>query len=160
MLSSSVTSASSLVLPPTRHALVVGLLLGEVLGLLLLLREEGAQPAQRIARDHQAGGDDRLPACHEPIAAALLVLVAPRLEDVVLALEGQSERHERHVEDGGLDLLGVLLDDGEGLVDAGQAVAGELVGLGDVGLDVAVGTLGVGQDGRDDGLVAVVGEVE
>ena len=75
---------------PCTIVLVVGLLLGEVFGLLLLLGEEGAQPVQRIARDDQAGGDHRLSSSHEAIAAALLVFIAPCLEDVVLALEGHS----------------------------------------------------------------------
>ena len=53
-----------------------------------------------------------------------------------------------------------MFDNGEGLVHAGQAVAGKLVGLGDIRLDVAVWTFCVRENGSDDRLVAVVGKVE
>ena len=54
----------------------------------------------------------------------------------------------------------VLLYDGEGLVDASKAAIGEGVGLVNVGLDVAVGPLQRVDDGSNERLVAVVGEVE
>lgn len=139
---------------------LAGFLLHEILALLLLLPQERTQPGQTIARHHQAGRDHRLTARDVSIPAALLVLAAVSLEDVVLALARQFEGVESVVEDGGLDLLRVFFHDREGLVDFGQARGGDLVGFGDIGRDVAVGTLRVREDRLDEGVEGGVGDVD
>ena len=46
------------------------------------------------------------------------------------------------------------------MVDSGESVGAKRVGFGDVWSDIAVGTLGVGDEGCNELLVAGVGEVE
>lgn len=135
-------------------------LLGGVLGLFLLLAQVIGQPGEGITRHHQSSGDQGLAAGNVSITPALLVLLPVGRQNVVLALAGHSQGHESQVEDGVLDLLGVLLHDGELVVDFGEAAVGELIGLLDVGRDVAVGTLSVGEDWSDDLAVALVGEFD
>lgn len=135
--------------------------LGSVVGtLLLLLTEERTQPGESVAGDDQAGGDHGLATSDISIATALLVLASVGIEDVVLAITDDAEGEVGEVKDGTLDLLGVLLHNGEFGVDLGEAVGGEGVGLGDVGGYIAVWTLCVGDEGGNELLVAGVGEVE
>ena len=53
-----------------------------------------------------------------------------------------------------------MLHDGESVIDFGEAAVGELVGFLNIGSDVAVGTLSVGEDWSDDLVVALVGELD
>ena len=128
--------------------------------LFLLLPQERAQPCKRIARDHQAGRNHGLGTGYVAIATALLVLAGVGVQDIVLAVTDEAEGEVCVVQDGALDLLGVFFDDGEGVVHFGESVGAEGVGFGDVGSYVSVGTLGVGDEGCNELLVAGVGEVE
>lgn len=53
--------------------LVVELLGSRILGLFLLRTQVGAQQAQRLLGEEEAGGDGGLAAGHEAISAAFLV---------------------------------------------------------------------------------------
>ena len=142
------------------HLLLRSILLlhRNLLRLRLLLIQILRQPSQPITSNHQSRRHNRLPTSNVPIPTTLLVLVPKSLKHIIFALARHPQGQEGEIENGALDFLGVLLDDGEGAVDFLQAAVGELVGFLDVGSDVAVGALGVGDDGRDDFVVAFVGE--
>jgi len=136
------------------------LLGGKVSALLLLLPEEGAHPGKGVRGHNKASCDEGFAASDVAVTTALLVLGGVGVEEVVLAVADQAEGRVGVVHHGTLDLLGVLLNDGKLLVDCAQDVGADRVGFGDVGLDVAVRTLGVGDKGREEFLVAGLGEVK
>ena len=82
------------------------------------------------------------------------------MEEVVLAVVDDAEGKVGVVKDGALDVFWGLFDDGEGLVNFAEANAGNVVDFLDVGLHVAVGTLGIGDQWRDKFVVASLAEIE
>lgn len=140
--------------------LVVELVIHHALGLLLLRAQEAANGLDNLRRDDQRRGQQRLAIRHQAVAADLLALAAVRLEDVVLAGQAGAVGQEDQVAGVGVDLAGGLLDDGELGVDLGEGGVAEGVGPGDVGRDVLVGLLEVGDDGLGEGLVGRVAELE
>lgn len=130
------------------------------LALFLLGTQEAAQPSQRIRRHDESGRDDGLAAGDDAVSAALLVLAAVGAEGVILGLAGQAEWIEGIVQHGALDLGRVLLDDGEGLVDPLEALVGHGVGPVHHWRHVPVWLLGIGQDGLDEGVETMLGEVD
>lgn len=133
---------------------------GVVCAFVLLLTEEGSEPGEGVACDDEAGGDHGFAAGDVAVPTAFFVLARVGVEQVVFAIADDAEGEVGVVEDCAFDFLGVLLHDGEVIVDFGEAVRGERVGFGDVGGYVAVGTLGVGDEGRNEFLVAGAREVE
>lgn len=136
------------------------LLLSNLLGLFLLLIEVVSQPSQAVTCHNQASGNDCLAASDVAIPTALLVLASVGREDIILTLVDDREGQENQVKDGPFDLLGILLDNGEGAVDLGETAVSELVGFLDVWSDVAVGTLSVGDDRCDNFVIAFIGEFD
>ena len=65
------------------------------------------------------------------------------MDDIVLAVVDDTEGEVGIVEDCALDAFWCLFDDGEGLVDFAEANAGKVVDFLNVGLYIAVGTLGI-----------------
>jgi len=129
-------------------------LLIECLSLTLLVGEEVAQPGQGLRGDDQSGRDHRLATSDVSITPALLVLGTVSAEDVVFALADELERPVGVVDDGALDLLRLFLHHGEGLIDLGEALISQRVGLGHVWCDVAV-RLGEVREARfGEGLVS------
>lgn len=76
---------------------------------------------------------------------------------MLAGIPGKTEREKCSVDDGIFDLSSLFLDDGEPLVDLGQAMVAERVGFGDVGCDVGVGGGEVWEEWLCDPLVALVG---
>jgi hypothetical protein len=115
------------------------LLFVNLLRLLLFSAEESADPGQRLGRDDETSRDYRLAASDITVPAAFLVLGAVCVEEVVLSVTRQLERITSGIEYCALDLFGLLLDNGEFLVNFAQTLVTEGVGLGNIGGDVAVG---------------------
>jgi hypothetical protein len=134
------------------------LLIDNLLRLFLLVLEESANPSQRLLRQNQAGSDSSLSRSEDTIAAALLVLRAIHIEEVVLHVAGDTDGQRGPVIDGATQFLGVLLDDREAVIDLSQALVTERVGTGQVGSEIAVGRGEVGQHGFGKTVVALVGE--
>ena len=136
---------------------LVGLVVDHVLHLLLLGLQQGAEEAQRLLRQDQAGRDQRLAAGHHPVTTALLVLGSVGVKDMGLDFAHDSHRVSGVIVDGVPELLGVLLDQRESRVDLRQSLVAEGVCAGQVGGDVAVGFGEVGQEGLRDAVIALVG---
>lgn len=149
----------SAVATPRQQHLDIQLVGGGLLGLVLLLGQEGAQPAQGVAADDQGRGDGGLAHGHEAVAADLAHFGLVGAVDVVLALEALAQRQEGEAGGAVVQLVGRFLDGREPLLDLGQGAVAERVGLGDVGGDVLVRLGEVDQHGPGH-VEAVVGERE
>ena len=125
------------------------LLRGVIGSFLLLLVEKRAHPSQRIARDDDASRDDGLGASNVAVTAAFLVLARVGVQNVILAVSDETKGEVCVVQHGTLDLFGVLLDNGKGVIDSSENVGANGIGFGDDGSDVAIGTLGIGNEGRN-----------
>lgn len=99
------------------------------LGLFLLGPQKRAHPGQRIGRNQQACVDEGLSDSKEPIPATLLILVPVRVEDVMFAIVSNPDRQSNVSGDLVLQGLGVLHDDGKGVVESREALVTERVGL-------------------------------
>jgi len=119
--------------------LLVDLLLNGLGSLCLLGLEERAQPRESLVADDQNGGHGRLSMGVDGGLLLLGELAAVDLNDVVAALDSQIVGDK----DDGLGLVvkiaGGLLDDGEALIELGQALVAERIGLGDVGRNILIG---------------------
>lgn len=140
--------------------LFAGLLLDDLLGLLLLGLEERADPFEDIRAHDQRGGDDGLAAGHVALAATLLVFVIVGAEGPVLGGVGRLQGPVDIAHECALDVLGLRLDNGHLLVELGEELVTELVGLGHVGLRVRGRRLEVGEGGLDEFRVARVGQLD
>ena len=138
-----------------RLAVFLGCIVG---AFVLLLTKKFADRGKDVAGDDQGGGDHSLASGYVAIPTAALVLAAVDVKDVVLAVADGAEGEVGVVKERAFDLLGVFLHDGEAGVDFGETVGGEGVRFVDVRCDVAVGTLGVWDEGRNESLIAGVGE--
>lgn len=122
--------------------------------------KEGANPLEHVGGQDERGGHDRLAACNNTLATALLVLFIVGLQSPILGVVGLLKRPVDVAEEGVLNILGLGLDDGDLLVDFGQKLVAELVGFGDVGLRVRGRGLEVWEGRLDELGVAGVGQVD
>lgn len=143
--------------PLFRRRLVLG---DNLLGLLLLLLQEVADPLEDVAGQDETGGDDRLATGHDSLTATLLVFVAVGLERPVLGVVRGVERPVDVRDQRILNLLGLGLDKGDALVELAQELVTQLVRLGHVRLRIGRGGLKVWQGRLDEFRVAGVGEVD
>lgn len=144
--------------------LVVDLLIDHVLGLLLLVVDDVANPDNKFTGGDKGGSDKGLAVCNNVLTADLLLLLAERLQNVVLGFETSANGQGNDALGTGVQLLGGLLDDGEALVNLGQGLVAEVVCLFGIGAQVSPRTsevrekrLGKGLVGRvavDQGLLA------
>jgi len=150
---------------PKLRLLFAQLLINLLLGSLLLWTEEAGNSLQQVGGQLQFSRDDSFGRSEETLAAGFLVLVVVSSKDVVLSLPSQLYWEQSILQCGGLDFLGILLDDRECLLDLGQALVCKLVGFHDVWGNIAVRALQIKNnglsklviDGNDnfDGLLAI-----
>ena len=141
---------------PSLVAGLVGLVVDHVLHLLLLGLQQGAEEAQGLLRQDQAGRDQRFAAGHHAVAAALLILGSVGVKDMSLDIAHESHWVGGVVVDGVPELIGVLLDERESRVDLRQSLVAEGVCAGQVWCDVAVGFGEVGQEGLGDAVITLI----
>lgn len=136
-----------------------------VLGLILLWAEIVRHSVEHVLLDLencvQSGKSEGEEAITAVVAGrGLVVLFGPGAIDVVAALASYLKGVEG-VALGGIDeCLGVLLDDGECLVELAQTLVTQRVGLLGIWLDVSVRTLEVVLDGLSKAVVGGVGSLE
>lgn len=106
--------------------------------------------------EKQTGRDHGLAARDIAITAALGILRAIELEHVLLDVAGQPQREVDPVENGSLDRLRVLLNNGENKFHLGQPSVAYGVNLGDVGSEVAVWLGEIRQDWLGKARIALV----
>jgi len=142
------------------HSLVVGLLGHDLLGLILLGLQEAAKPLQNFRSKDEGSGDGSLATSNIAIAATLLVLGAVGIESPVLGLGSLGEGPVDQIRDGLLNVFCLGLDDGHTLVNLGQELVTDLVGLSGIGLRVGGRSLEVGESGLDEFGVASIGHLD
>jgi len=146
--------------PHSHRLLIASFLLRNLLGLFLLLAQKVCQPREGIARDDQTARDDSLAASDIPISTALLVLVDIGVQCIVLGLTNDVKWEEDEVQHATLQLLCVFLHNREFLVGLAQHTVCDLVGLVDVGCDVAVWLLRVRHNRRYEVLVPGIRDIQ
>lgn len=142
-----------------RDPLFRRLLLGNLLGLFLLLLQEVADPLEDVAGQNKAGGDDCFATSHNALAAALLVFIAVGLECPVFGVVCGVERPVDVCNQCILNLFCLGLDNRDALVKFAQELVTQLICLGHIGLRVGCGGLEVGQGRLDKFCVASIGEI-
>ena len=136
----------------------MSLLLGDRLGLVLLLTDEVAEPSQSIADGNQRSCDYRFPASKDTITATFLVFRTIRVEDVLLLVIEHGEGVVDVGEGGVFDIPGLGLEDGDSVIDGTEGAVANLIGLGYVWGDVGDWLFQVGQGWRDELVVAILSE--
>lgn len=111
-------------------------------------------------RHDQTGGDGSLAVSHQTISSNVLILGVVDLEDMVLGLGALAHGEEHDALAVAPELARRLLQDGEPLVDLGEDLVANRVGLLDVGRDVFVRLGKIGDDGLRERLVRRVAELE
>lgn len=136
------------------------LVINNLLHLLLLSLQEGANPSQRLLGQNETGSNNGLSRSENTITTTLLVLRTIDIIDMELSIASQTNRQRSPVVDRAAQLLGIFLEDGEAGIDLSETLVTEGVGAGQVRRYIAVGSGEVGQDGLGDAGVALVGEFD
>lgn len=135
------------------------------MGLLLLRAEEVTNEPDGLAGEDEGSSDCSLAGGDQGeaglvAAVGLLVLAGVGAPDMVAALEALVVWEQDNALGIGIQLVGGLLDDREPLIDLGQCLVAEVVGLLDIGLDILVGAVEVGYNGSGKGLVGRVADLD
>jgi hypothetical protein len=136
------------------------LLLHHFSRLLLLLVQVRADSGQGLRGEDEGGCDCRLSAAEEAVPAGLVQLGPVGAEDVLLASLADAEGDRGHGASVVDELIGGLLNYGELLVDPGERLVTEVIGLLRVRGDQLEGPGEVGEDGDGKGTVCRVAELE
>lgn len=139
--------------------LLLDLVVDGFCGLVLLGREQAAEPAQRLVADDEGGGDGGHALGDDALLLRLLDLCGVDLEDVVAALDTLVEGQEDQATRVPVELAGGLADDGEVLVEAVERLVANTVGRLDVRGDELIGLGEPRHDGAGKGLVCRVAEL-
>lgn len=145
--------------------IVVDLVVHSIVGLLLLRAEEVTDESDSLAGDDEGSSDGSLAGGDQGeaglvAAVGLLVLAGVGAPDMVAALKALVVWEQDNALGIGVQLVGGLLDDRETLIDLGQCLVAEVVGLLDIGLDILVGAVEVVDNGSGKGLVGRVAELD
>lgn len=139
---------------------VVQLIVYTLFSLSLFRTPETSDPGQSFATDDEDGGDKRLSMSEEAFPTGLLVLGRIQVQDVVFALHpftiGQHD-------DGlcvRIQLVCGLRDNRESLINLGQSLVSNLVGLLHIWRDIFIGPREIGNDGGGKGFVCRIAELE
>lgn len=145
--------------------LVVVDLVHSIVCLLLLRAQEVTNESDSLTSNDEGSSDGSLASGDQSEAGliatvGLLVLAGVGGPDVVAALEALVVGEQDKALGVGIQLVGGLLDDRKALVDLGQCLVAKVVCLLDVGLDILVGPVEVGDNGGGKGLVGRVAELD
>ncbi len=133
------------------------------MGRFLCVNFAGSQditnPSESFRCDEKTSRDQGLARRHIPISTNLLVLRVVDIDDMALGLHAFADRE---VDDGLAvrnQLVCGLLQGRNALIDPGQRIVANSIGLLDVGRDILVRLVEVGQDRFGEGLVSGVAQL-
>lgn len=141
----------------------MGFVIDMLVGVLSSVTQQVSDKLESLDGDDESGSECGLSSQNETgtiVAAQILVFSGVDVNNVVPALESFVVRKKDEALGVRVQLPGGLLDNRPPLVNLGQGLIAEIVGLQDVWLDVLVGLGQVGQDGGGKGFVRGVTELE
>lgn len=146
-----------------RRILIVNLVVNMLVSLLSLLAQEIPNEFERLDRDDQSGSEGGLPSQQETRAIITTqVLMLPRVDinDVIPALESLGVGKKDEALGVRVELSSGFLHNGPPLVNLGQSLVAEIIGLQHVWFDILVGFGQIWKDGDSKGLVGRVAELK